>query len=160
MTHSYERHDSFILETWLIHMRDMTHHMRDMTHSYERHDSFIWETWLIHMRNMTHSYERHDSSIYFPRRDSFIYVLWDMTHSYMYSGMFTTGLKNKSRCDSSIQSFADRVAKLLRLFWIFFNLVPGVPGFSWDLSLVPCNHIVLIVKSVRILVRLVLNWKI
>ena len=27
-------------ETWLI-------HMRDMTHSYERHGSFIWQTWLI-----------------------------------------------------------------------------------------------------------------
>ena len=34
--------DSFICETWLI-------HMWDMTHSYVRHDSFICETWLIHM---------------------------------------------------------------------------------------------------------------
>ena len=57
MTHSYMRHDSFIYETWLIHIWDMTHsYMRhdsclipiwDMTHSYMRHDSFIYETWLI-----------------------------------------------------------------------------------------------------------------
>ena len=48
MTHSYERHDSFICVTWLI-------HMCDMTHSYQRHDSFICVTWFIHIRDMTHS---------------------------------------------------------------------------------------------------------
>jgi len=71
MTHSCERHDSFMWETWLI-------HMRDMTHSYQRHDSYIWETWLIHMRDMTHSYERHDSFIW----ETWLIHMRDMTHSY------------------------------------------------------------------------------
>ena len=31
-----------------------------MTYSYERHDSFIREIELIHMRDMTHPYETHD----------------------------------------------------------------------------------------------------
>jgi len=51
---SHVIHDSFICETWLI-------HMWDMTHSYVRHDSFTCETWVIHMWDMTHSHMRHDS---------------------------------------------------------------------------------------------------
>ena len=47
MTHSCGRHDSFICDTWLI-------HMWDMTHSYVTQDSFICDSWLIHMRRMTH----------------------------------------------------------------------------------------------------------
>ena len=62
MTHSYMRHDSFIYETWLSHMCDMTRHhalirnsvsyiesctMYDMTHSYMRHDSVTCVTWLV-----------------------------------------------------------------------------------------------------------------
>ena len=39
VTLSYVGHDSFICETWLV-------HMWDMTCSYVRHDSFICETWL------------------------------------------------------------------------------------------------------------------
>ena len=61
MTHSYVRHDSFILVTWLI-------HTWDMTHSYVRHASFILETCLtvcatrrIHMWDMIHSSVWHDS---------------------------------------------------------------------------------------------------
>ena len=98
MTHSHERYDSFICETWLIHMSDMTHvymwhlvfmcvtwlirmrdisdvcvtwliHMCDMTHSYVWLDSFIWVTWLIHMSDMTHSYVWHDSCIWVNTRD-------------------------------------------------------------------------------------------
>jgi len=112
MTHSYERHDSFIPETWLI-------HMRDMTHSYERHDSFIWETWLIHMRDMTHSYQRHDSFIWetwliptqdipysYERHDSFIGETWlihrrDMTHSYTHHNIHTTWPTDMTQCDFS-----------------------------------------------------------
>ena len=56
IAHSYVRHDSFVCETWLM-------HMWDMNHSYVRHDSSICETWLIHMWDMTHSCDRHDSSI-------------------------------------------------------------------------------------------------
>jgi len=33
--------------------------------------------------------------------------------------------------------------RILRLFRKPFVLVPGVPGFSWDLWLVPCHHLVL-----------------
>jgi len=76
----YERHKSFICETWLIHMWKRIHpsfscccvyspssriaapyfmwdkhiHMCDMTHSCMRHDAFMYETWLIHMWDMTH----------------------------------------------------------------------------------------------------------
>jgi len=91
MTHSHERYDSFICETWLIHMRDMTHlhvrqHMSNM-----RHDAFTWditnshETWLIHMRDMTHSYHKHVSFIW----QTWLIQMWVrqysshlMTHSY------------------------------------------------------------------------------
>jgi len=77
MTHSYvwnDWHDSFICETWLVHMCDMTHsyvwrdafirvtrrvHMCDMTHSYVCRDSFICLTWHIHMC----AYVWHDSFI-------------------------------------------------------------------------------------------------
>jgi len=106
MTHSYVRHDSFIRETWLIHMWNMTHvyvcnwvspcillmclhvwytretwliHMWDMTHSYVRHASFIGVTWLIHMWNMTYSYVWHDSFIC----ETWLIHIWDMIHSYV-----------------------------------------------------------------------------
>jgi len=36
-----------------------------------------------------------------------------------------------------IQPIADRVAQYLEIISITFNLVPGVPGFSWDLSFIP-----------------------
>jgi len=49
--------------------------------------------------------------------------------------------KNFNRqCDptlSVLQPIADRVAKNLEITSETFNFVPGVPGFSWDLSLVP-----------------------
>ena len=78
MTRSYVRHDSFICENWLI-------HMWDMTHSYVWHDSFICVTWLIHICDMTHSFVWHDSFIRdmthsYAWHDS---LLWDMTHSYV-----------------------------------------------------------------------------
>ena len=69
---SYMRHDSFIYETWLI-------HIWDMTHAYMRHASFIYETWLIHIWDMTHSYMRHDSFIY----ETWLIHTWDMPHAYM-----------------------------------------------------------------------------
>ena len=86
-------HESFICETWRIHIRDVTHsyvrhdscicatwlvHMWDMTHSYVRHDSFICETRLIHMWDMTHAYVTHDSFIC----ETWLIHMWDMTHSY------------------------------------------------------------------------------
>jgi len=47
--------------------------------------------------------------------------------------------------------------KILRIFLKTFNLVSGEPGFSWDISLVPCYYMVLIVNPMdRILVR----WKV
>ena len=75
MTHSYERHGSFLRETWLIPTRDMTHSVRrwfqvrrgkyvyihSVTPSYLRPDSFLCETWLILTWHMTHSYVTHDS---------------------------------------------------------------------------------------------------
>jgi len=94
-THStpeYVRHDSFICETWLI-------HMCDMNYLYVWHDSFICVTWLIHTCDMTHSYVRHDSCICVPWLihtcdmtlshvwddslicdDTFICETWLMTH--------------------------------------------------------------------------------
>jgi len=69
--------DSFICETWLI-------HMCDMTHSYVWHDSFICETWLIHMCDMTHSYVWHDSFICV----TWLIHMWDMTHSCVWHDSF------------------------------------------------------------------------
>jgi len=49
--------------------------------------------------------------------------------------------------ETGVQPIADNVAKNLELFLKTFNLVPGEPGFSWDLSLVPHYYPVLIVNS-------------
>jgi len=70
-------HDSFICETWLL-------HLWDMTHSYVRHDPFICETWLFHAWDLTHSYMGHDS--FMCETDSIICKrqilrLWNMTPS-------------------------------------------------------------------------------
>jgi len=62
MTHSYARNDSFICETWLIHIRHVTQiHVCDMMHTYVWHDSysnvwrdpFIFTTWLMHVCELT-----------------------------------------------------------------------------------------------------------
>jgi len=113
--YSYMWHDSFIFETWLVHMCGMTRsnklfwncrynesirvtrliHMCDMTHSYLGYDSFTCVTWpiqicrylwLIHMGDMTRSYVCLDSSIY-------ICVIWlihmgDLTRSYVWHDSF------------------------------------------------------------------------
>ena len=52
MTDSYMWHDSFIYETWLKHMWDMTH---------SRHTSFICKTWPVYIWDMTRSNVKHDS---------------------------------------------------------------------------------------------------
>jgi len=78
----WERHELFILATWLIHSCDMTH----STHARVWHDSFMCVTWHriydrsspcclawpIHMCGMTHLYARHNS---------FICVTWHGPHS-------------------------------------------------------------------------------
>jgi len=46
--------------------------------------------------------------------------------------------------------------RTLRWFLKRFNLVPGVPGFSCDLSLVPCYNLVLIVNPMG---RTLVRWK-
>jgi len=86
VTQSHVTCDSFICDMWLIHMWYVTHshsvpaqtratasvtfmsetwliHISDMTDSYARHDSLIYATWLIDVWDMTHSYARHDSLI-------------------------------------------------------------------------------------------------
>jgi len=102
MTHSYVWHDSFICETWLIHMCDMTHsqhstwlrvtwllHMWDMTHSYVWHDSFICETWLIHILDAMIQ-----SSLTLVLDSTWLRATWlihmcDVTHSYERHDSFT-----------------------------------------------------------------------
>jgi len=93
ITHSCLRHDSFVCETGLVHMWDMTHfyarhdvfiHMCDalwmvhiadvMTHSYVRHDSSICETWLISMRDMTYLFTC--VTLLYVRHHSFICETW------------------------------------------------------------------------------------
>jgi len=64
------RRDSFIHETCLI-------HMWEMTHSYDRNVSFIREKWHVHMSDMTHSCVRHDSF----KCETWLIPMWDMTHS-------------------------------------------------------------------------------
>jgi len=80
-TPSYVWCHSFICETCLI-------HMWDVTYSYMRHDLFTRATCLIHTCDMPHSYVCHDSFICvtYVRHESFIRVTWliymyNMTHS-------------------------------------------------------------------------------
>jgi len=59
------RHDTFICETWLRGICDMTHficvtwliHMCDMHH----HEALLGETWLVHICDMSRPYECHAS---------------------------------------------------------------------------------------------------
>ena len=72
MTDSYVRYDSFIV-TWLIHMSDMTWHMRDMTHWYVGHYSYMcsipspplssaWLSHVIHLDDsMSHVIDTNES---------------------------------------------------------------------------------------------------
>jgi len=83
MAHSYGTNDSYICDTWLIHMWHITH-ICDMTHPYVWHDSFVCVTWLIHM---------YVPGLWRMRAHCFICVTWlicmcDMTHSYMWHGSF------------------------------------------------------------------------
>ena len=71
----HKRHDLRIYETWLIHMRDMTHYtsiVRDMTAGYPWETWLMtWEIWLLHMCDMTHSYFK-DMTLSHVRHDLFI----------------------------------------------------------------------------------------
>jgi len=69
MTHSYVRHDSFIL--WHDSFVRMTRliHICDMTYSYVWHDSFMSVTWLMHMFAVTNLHVRYDSLICVAWRD-------------------------------------------------------------------------------------------
>jgi len=93
------------------------------THSYVpcltqcvSHGTYEWAIdstyqWFIHVW--------HDSlicGIHISVCEWYVYACYDMIHSY-----------------SQLQIGWHRI---LRLFLIFFNLVPGVPEFSWDLSVV------------------------
>jgi len=54
MTHSYMRHDSFIYETWLSHMCNMTRHdaflMKESRLTHERVTPHTWKSHASHMR--------------------------------------------------------------------------------------------------------------
>jgi len=53
-----------------------------------------------------------------------------------------------------IQPIADRMAKNLEMISSTFSLLPGKPGFSWDISLLQLYYMVLLINSMgRILVR-------
>ena len=94
-SHLYVWRDSFICETWLIHMCDITHsyvwhesflcvtlliHVCVLTHLCTAHrESFICVTWLIHMWNVTHSYVWHVSFICV----TWVILMCDIPHSYV-----------------------------------------------------------------------------
>jgi len=96
--HWHVWNNSFLFETRLTHIWDLTHsyvwhfhkcdivpHMCGMTHSCLRHDSLIFETWLIHMCDILIIVTL--SLIYvkwlIPIWDMTCYI-WDMTHSYVW----------------------------------------------------------------------------
>jgi len=64
-----------IRNIWLV-------HMWDMTHSYVKHDSFIRETWLIHMCKDT-SEQCWSAAEYLHTCMRRVVHVWDMTHSYV-----------------------------------------------------------------------------
>jgi len=56
--------------------------------------------------------------------------------------------------DNKLQPTVDRVAQNLEIISRNLHLVPGIPGFSWDLLLISCYYLVLIVNPMcRMLVR-------
>jgi len=78
---------------------------------------------------------------------------------------FNLSKRSKKQCDRKtpslylrdmdlIQPIADNMALYLEIISNFFQVVPSVPGFPWDSSLLPCYYAVLIVNPInRILVR-------
>jgi len=62
-----------------------------------------------------------------------------------YSAQETYNFKETTNRSHAIRPNADREAQNLEI--ISKNIVPGVPGFSWDLWLVACDYLVLIVNN-------------
>ena len=140
--HTYEWVMSHI---WMSHVT----HMNESCHTYEWVMPYTWLCHETYMKGTCHTYEwvmshiwmRHVSRVC-TRVRAFLSTtpphMWKLTHSYL---------------ESEVKPIADRVAQYLEIISKTFDLLPGVPGFSWDSS---CILLVLIVNSMgRILVR----WK-
>ena len=127
VTHSYDsrtapwqpspwNRDSFILKTWLIHIR--LNPMWDMPHSHIRHTPSLYKTWLINRTVTAFSLrffccEKHDSVM----RTHIICAIWATTHPYVRYDSFLceTGLTNRTV--------------------IAFSLSTSCIEFSWELML-------------------------
>ena len=123
----------------------------DMRRWYMCHDPFICVPRLLHTCDMTHSY------IYIHRH--VMYVVCAMTHSFwswLMSDSFVCMPGLVQMCLVCMHAVTHSYIRLqigwqriLRLFFSNFQFVQVVPGFSWDLSSVPCYYVVLIVSTHR-----------
>jgi len=82
VTHSYVWTDSFIRETWLIHVRhdSFIYEWVMSRNSSSWHASFIRVTWLLHMCDMTHPPRLHPTP---STKVTWLIQLCDVTHSYV-----------------------------------------------------------------------------
>jgi len=130
---------------WLV-------HKCDMTHSFSLIRAYTFE-WVMHVIKC----DMTQSCVSWLLQTQTSLIDTCMTHSSVLSHLNTSQKVSyfifSNRCYSRLQIGRYRI---LRLILKKSNFVPGVLGFSWDLSLVTIHYMVLIVNPMgRILVR----WK-
>jgi len=163
-TQSYVRCDPTIRATWRIRMCDMTNPVCDKTQPHVRHDSFMYVAWLSHICDTTHGPE--------------LIPAHTVMHEIFYSdiiediSIMTWPSKNRRSGEefgSPILDFGEAFFFAGLSCWAFCGAEPckrspckkprkrnraRIPGFSWNLWLVPCHYPALIVNAMGgILVR-------
>ena len=115
-THLHIQHDSFLNETWLIliwdmtssHMRQTAMHTWDATNVHMRRHSSAYATWLVLICDMTHSRMKHFAICQNPKHDVLfsVSVTWlnhscDMTQSFLWHDSIIPVTRLNHSCDKT-----------------------------------------------------------
>ena len=116
--HPCVRHNSFMCETWLI-------HVWDMTYSCMTHDSFMCDTWLIHVWHMTHSCVT---------QDSFMCDTW-LIHAYIAQPTLCVTWLNRVCAVTCL----DRLCDVTRSYvtWLIYVCDMIQSYVTWSIPLIP-----------------------